>query len=142
MLAQSFSYRRKIKKISKFQFVELNGRLMWCDFGATLYRAILTIFTISNGTLKTPRDNLCGISCGANNTCRTPRIALQFSKVRIYFDIQKALLTQGFLCCRAVPWCRRFPLRIFSAGASPHPTRAVQFVKTPPSYLHFRCFMV
>ena len=30
----------------------------WCKFGATLYRAILTIFTISNGTLKTPRDNL------------------------------------------------------------------------------------
>ena len=36
MLAQSFSYRRKIKKINKFQFVELNGRLMWCDFGANL----------------------------------------------------------------------------------------------------------
>ena len=30
----------------------------WCKFGATLYRAILTIFTISNGILKTQRDNL------------------------------------------------------------------------------------
>ena len=36
MLAQSFSYRRKIKKINKFQFVELNGHLMWCVFGANL----------------------------------------------------------------------------------------------------------
>ena len=29
----------------------------WCKFGATFYRAILTIFTISNSVLKTPRDN-------------------------------------------------------------------------------------
>ena len=28
----------------------------WCKFGATLYRSILTIFTISNGIAKTPRD--------------------------------------------------------------------------------------
>ena len=47
--------------VIKFQFDELNRRWMlvwsWCKCGATLYRAILTIFTISNGTLKTPRDN-------------------------------------------------------------------------------------
>ena len=33
---------------------------IWCKFGATLYATILTIltiFTISNGVLKTPRDN-------------------------------------------------------------------------------------
>ena len=46
---------------TKFQFVELNKRWMpvwfWCKFGATLYRAILTIFTISNGIAKTRRDN-------------------------------------------------------------------------------------
>jgi len=29
----------------------------WCKFGATLYRTILTIFTISNSVLKTQRDN-------------------------------------------------------------------------------------
>ena len=29
----------------------------WCKFGATLYVSVLTIFTISNGTLKTQRDN-------------------------------------------------------------------------------------
>ena len=29
----------------------------WCKFGATLYATILTIFTISNGVLKPPRDN-------------------------------------------------------------------------------------
>ena len=28
----------------------------WCKFGATLYRAILTIFTISNNVVKTRRD--------------------------------------------------------------------------------------
>ena len=26
----------RIKILNKFQFVELNGRLMWCDFGANL----------------------------------------------------------------------------------------------------------
>ena len=41
----------------KFQFVEQNSVECWCDLGATLYRAILTIFTISNGIAKTPRDN-------------------------------------------------------------------------------------
>ena len=41
----------------KFRFVEQNSVECWCDFGATLYATILTIFTISNGTLKTPRDN-------------------------------------------------------------------------------------
>ena len=35
----------------------LNAPMSWCKFGVTLYRAIFTIFTISNGTLKTPRDN-------------------------------------------------------------------------------------
>ena len=29
----------------------------WCKFGATLYQTILTMFAISNGVLKTPRDN-------------------------------------------------------------------------------------
>ena len=73
MLAQSFSYRRKIKKISKFQFVEQNSVECWYDLDANLvqhfmgrysrcsrYRTIKlryhTIFTISNGTLKTRRD--------------------------------------------------------------------------------------
>ena len=80
----------------------LNAPMSWCKFGATLYVSVLTIFTISNGTLKTPRDNLCGILCGANNTCRTPRIALQFSKVQIYFDIQKALLRRGFFVLKRI----------------------------------------
>ena len=30
----------------------------WRKFGATLYATILTIFTISNSVVKTPRDNL------------------------------------------------------------------------------------
>ena len=29
----------------------------WCKFGATFYATILTMFTISNGVVKTPRDN-------------------------------------------------------------------------------------
>jgi len=48
------------KEIVKFQFIDQNSFECWCDFwckfGATLYRAILTIFTISNGVLKTQRD--------------------------------------------------------------------------------------
>ena len=89
----------------------------WCKFGAKTYRTMQklyndmrrkrhkiaqnerfsTIFRGINASRKTPRDNLCGILCGANNSCRTPRIAKQFSKVQIYFDIQKALLRRGFL---------------------------------------------
>ena len=44
----------------------------WCKFGATLYRAILTIFTISNGIAKTPRDNqtkrVCKLACKRAST--------------------------------------------------------------------------
>ena len=36
---------------------------------------------------------------GANTSCRTQRNAMQFSKVQTYFNIQKALLRQGFLLC-------------------------------------------
>ena len=35
----------------------LNAPMSWCKFGATLYQTIFTIFTISNGIAKTPRDN-------------------------------------------------------------------------------------
>ena len=41
---------------AKFKFVENNNVKCQCDFGATLYRAILTIFTISDGIAKTRRD--------------------------------------------------------------------------------------
>ena len=45
----------------QFQFIEQNSVECWCDFwckfGTTLYATILTIFTISNGIAKTPRDN-------------------------------------------------------------------------------------
>ncbi len=47
--------------------------------------------------LSSPRDNLCGISCGANNSCRTPRIALQFSKFR-YISIYKKLCYGRAFC--------------------------------------------
>ena len=57
----------------------------------------LTIFTISNGIAKTPRDNLCGILCGANNSCRTPRIASQFSKLG-YISIYKKLCCGRAFC--------------------------------------------
>jgi hypothetical protein len=53
----------------------------WCDFGATLYRArltIFTIFTLSNGTLKTPRDN--------------------YSLLAIISIHKKLCITQSFLC--------------------------------------------
>lgn len=44
--------------------------MSWCKFGATLYRAILTILKISNSVSKTPRDNIATISLGANIICR------------------------------------------------------------------------
>ena len=100
----------------QFQFVEQNSVECWCDFGTTLYQTILTIFTISNGVLKTPRDNLCGISCGTNNSCRTPRIALQFFKVQMYFYTQKALLLQSF--CVSLRAIRESPLRISTFTSS------------------------
>ena len=131
----------------------LNAPMSWCKFGATLYRAILTIFTISNGTLKTRRDNLCGISCGVNNSCRTPRIALQFSKARIYFDIQKALCHAGlFVFIRIILSIvgvdvlgdpnERQPSGTPGRSSPTKSGRAVQFVKTLPSYLLFAVFMV
>ena len=42
----------------------------WCKFGATLYATILTIFTISNGIAKTPRDNFDQRSKLAKNARR------------------------------------------------------------------------
>ena len=96
--------------------------------------------TLSNGTLKTRRDNLCGVSCGANNSCRTPRIAFQFYKVQIYFDIQKALLRQGFLFLHYLSIVGVDVLgdpnesKLSGTPGRSSPTksgRAVQFVKNP-----------
>ena len=101
---------------------------------------MLTNFTVSNGIAKTPRDNLCGILCGANNSCRTPRIAKQFSKVQIYFDMQKALLRQSFLCCMAVPWCRRFLMMNICGGSKPPPYKGGSICKNSAVLFHLGRF--
>ena len=84
----------------------------WCKFGATLYAMILTIFTISNGTLKTPRDKLL-------------------------FLIHKKLCYGRAFC-----YVGAFIERPRATDGRPYGCVAVQFVKTLPSCLLFCVFVI
>ena len=111
----------------------------WCKFGAKTYR---TMQKLCNDMRRkrhkiAQNERFSTIFRGINASRKTPRDNYSFGIISIY---KKLCITQGFLCCRAVPWCRRLPLRIFSAGASPRPTRAVKFVKNPAVLFTFHRF--
>ena len=50
MADKSFEGNQKLKT-DKFQFIELNGRLMWCDFGANLVQHFIGRYS-QNHTIK------------------------------------------------------------------------------------------
>ena len=147
----------RIKILNKFQFVELNGRLMWCDFGANLLQHFMRRYS------------------RYSRYSRYQTVLLKLKEIITHlglFRYKTALTSVGAVFCRSVSFwaCRTFPSEIPSAlcltllcsstslrsaqddttekheakpsGISERFRRAVQFVKTLPSYLLFAVFMV
>ena len=109
----------------------------WCKFGATLYRAILTIFTTSNGVLKTRRDHYpFGIISIQNST---------HSWVLFFFFVGE---TCGLPRANAVrPYgvgdtlVPPFLFMNFSARSSPHTSIGGSICKEPRRPIYFLPFL-
>ena len=134
----------------------------WCKFGATLYQTILTIFTISHDITR-----YYTIFTISNGVAKTPRDNYPFGIISIQ---KQHLLRWVLFFCRSVSFwaCRPFPSKIPSAlcltllcsstslrsaqddttekheakpsGISERLRRAVQFVKNPAVLFTFGNF--
>ena len=78
------------EKIIKFQFIELNGRLMWCDFGANLVQHFMLAYsrysryrTRSHDTQTKRVDKLVCQQASADCSASVLRIAKQSAKHHI-----------------------------------------------------------
>ena len=131
MLAQSFSYRRKIKKISKFQFVEQNSVECWCDFGANLVQHFIGRYS-RYSRYRTKSHDKATISHDILRYSRYQTVLSKLQEIICFISYTKSSASaELFVVCRGV--------HCTPAGDhwSPLQRRTVQFVKNPGRPIYF-----
>ena len=99
----------------KFQFVELNGRLMWCDFGANLVQHFIGRYS-RYSRYRTKTHDKCTISHVFPRSSRYQTVLSKLKEIIIISYIQKLCFGRAFCFCMAVQFVKKMSRPIYFLG--------------------------